>query len=226
MNKSTTSESSSSSSSSMSQRMTNNGARGLTLTELLLKKPMIIRILAHMTSLFQVMLLLVTCAELRSAAVEDIFRNHYQPAVCDLTQGDSLRLYRKMAGTANSRRLVWLIKMVMEELKLPPSMMDEEMLIMFGGMRFSVLRKLDFGGVRLGIWNYAVCSITDVGMAEVGKCTNLQSLNLAYCSSITDAGMAEVGKCTNLQSLNLSYYNITDECKNALRKSIPNLTFF
>ena len=198
MNKSTTSESSSSSS-SMSQRMTNNGTRGLTLTELLLKKPMIIRILAHMTSLFQVMLLLVTCAELRSAAVEDIFRNHYQPAVCDLTQGDSLRLYRKMAGTANSRRLVWLIKMVMEELKLPPSMMDEEMLIMFGGMRFSVLRKLDFGGVGGGIWNYAVCSITDVGMAEVVKCTNLQSLNLACC------------------------INITTECKNALRKSNPKL---
>jgi hypothetical protein len=40
-------------------------------------------------------------------------------------------------------------------------------------------------------------------------------------AAATNAGMAEVVKCTNLQSLNLEWCSsITDVCKNALQQSI------
>ena len=77
---------------------------------------------------------------------------------------------------------------------------------------------------KLNSLNLACCSITDVGMVEVGKCTNLQSLDLTCCFSITDVGMAEVVKCTNLQSLNLEgCSDITDACVNALKEVHPQL---
>jgi hypothetical protein len=208
--KSTTSERSSSS----KARKTDDGGRGPTLPNALLQNTWAIRKLVNFTSVSQTIRLLLTCTELLS---EETFRNlPLLPKVCDMTQGDSLKLYRGMVRTPESRWLEWLITKGVEELKLPRNMTDEKMLRVFGGKRFSELRTLDL----------TLCSrITDVGMVVVGKCTNLQSLILGGCN-ITDAGMVDVGKCTNLQSLNLNGCNrITDACKKAMRQSNPKLDF-
>ena len=209
--KSTTSERFSSS----KARKTDDGGRGPTLPNALLQNTWAIRKLVNLTSVPQTIRLLLTCKELLS---EETFRNlPLLPKVCDMTQGDSLKLYRGMVRTPESRWLEWLITKGVVELKLPGNMTDEKMLRVFGGKRFSELRTLDLTQCRY---------ITDAAMVEVGKCTNLQSLNLWGCN-ITDAGMVEVGKCTNLQSLDLGWCStITDECKNALRKSIPTLEIY
>ena len=76
------------------------------------------------------------------------------PKVCDMTsypQGNELKLFRLMVGVPNSRWLEWLDTSGVEELKLPTSVTDEEMLIMFSGERFSKLRTLNLflkGGGR------------------------------------------------------------------------------
>ena len=211
------------------------GSAPPTLVKALLKEAAFLRNLVEMTSVPQTFRLLTTCKELL-AVEKDVFEKHKLPVVCDMMsssfgrdEGNGFKLYRAMVGTPNSRWMEWLDTSGVEELILPSSVTDEEMLIMFSGERFSELRTLNLCG----------CSnITDTSVLEVARrCSNLQSLNLAYCSSqmtftfptpisnITDASMLEVARrCSNLQTLYLDdCSNITSACKNALRQSHPKL---
>ena len=91
---------------------------------------------------------MITCTELYTA--EKVILQKL-PAVCDMRRRHGLRMFRLMVGVPNSRWLKWVVTSGVEELKLPTSMMDEEMLIMFSGERFSKLRTLNLflkGGGR------------------------------------------------------------------------------
>jgi len=59
-------------------------------------------------------------------------------------------------------------------------------------------------------------------MPEVGKLTNLQTLNLEG-TKVTDAGMSEVDKLTNLQTLDLGCTKVTDAGLRVLKEAIPKL---
>ena len=175
--------------------------------------------LVSFTSVPQTSLLLTTCTELYTAEKVVL---HKLPKVCDMSSsygrdGTEFKLYGAIVVRApNSRWLGWLDTSGVEELKLPQRVTDEEMLIMFGGERFSELQTL----------NLFYCSnITDASVLEVARrCSNLQTLNLFYCSNITDASVSEVARrCSNLQTLYLFCCSITSACKNALRQSHPNL---
>ena len=198
------------------------------LVQTLLKENGVIRKIVEITSVSQTLLLLMTCKELH-AAEKDVFEKHKLPVVCDIRrgwkcfsgggvkQGNEFKLYRAMVGTPNSRWLKWLDTSEVEELKLPQNMMDEEMLIMFGGERFSELQTLDLCG----------CSnITDASVLEVARgCSNLQTLNLTNCRNITDASvMKVVRRCSNLQTLNLlNCRNITDASVMEVARRCSNL---
>ena len=136
------------------------------LVKALLKEAAFLRNLVEMTSVSQTFLLLMTCKELL-AAEKDVFEKHKLPVVCDMRSGgNEFKLYRAMVGTPNSRWLKWLNTSGVEELKLPTSVTDEEMLIMFSGERFSELRTLNLGHCY---------SITDASVMEVARgCSNLQ----------------------------------------------------
>ena len=101
-----------------------------TLTNVLLKETGITRNLLSFTSVPQTYRLLMTCKELQ-AGEKDVFDNHQLPMVCNMSGGDGFKLYRAMVGTLNLRWLEWLDTSGVEELKLPESVTDEEMLIMF-----------------------------------------------------------------------------------------------
>ena len=63
------------------------------------------------------------------------------PAVCN-TGRNEFKLYRAMVGTPNSRWVKWLDTSEVEELILPRSVTDEDMLIMFDaavGLSFVLL---------------------------------------------------------------------------------------
>ena len=102
------------------------------LVKTLLKEKGILRKIVEITSVSQTLRLLMTCKELLTAE-KDVFENHKLPVVCDMKRGcNEFKLFRAMVGTPNSRWLKWLDTSEVEELKLPESVTDEEMLIMFG----------------------------------------------------------------------------------------------
>ena len=178
-----------------------SGSAPPTLVKALLKEAAFLRNLVEMTSVPQTFRLLTTCKELL-AVEKDVFEKHKLPVVCDMMsssfgrdEGNGFKLYRAMVGTPNSRWMEWLDTSGVEELILPSSVTDEEMLIMFSDERFSKLRTLDF----------QYTDITDASVMEVARrCSNLQTLNLRYCRNITDASVLEVARrCSNIQSLNL-----------------------
>ena len=222
-----------------------------TLAKALVKEAGILRNLVKMTSMPQTFLLLTTCKELHTAE-EEVFDKHKLPVVCDMYDDEGLKMYHAMVGVPNSRWLVWFDTSGVEELSLPESTTDEEMLILFsgGGKRFSKLQTLhlahcsnitDASVLKVarrysnlqsldleGCWN-----ITDTSMSEVARrCSNLQSLDLTCCRNITDASLLEVARgCSNLQSLNLymcqkitdvSLLEVARECSNL---QFLNLTF-
>ena len=100
--------------------------------------------------------------------------------VCDMDgDDDGSKLYRAMVRLSNSRFLQWLDTSGVQELILPESVTDEEMLILFGDGRFSELRTLNL---------YECERITDASVSAVARrCSNLQSLNLGWNENITDA---------------------------------------
>ena len=177
--------------------------------------------LVSFTSVPQTSRLMTTCKELYTA--EKVVLQKL-PKVCDMSSsswrgdGNEFKLYGAIVvRVPNSRWLGWLNTSEVEELKLPRSVTDEEMLIMFGGERFSNLQTLGLTSCR---------NITDASVMEVARrCSNLQTLNLGWCGNITDASVLEVARrCSNLQTLDLrNCSNITSACKNALRQSHPKL---
>ena len=202
--------------------------------------------LISFTSVPQTSRLLITCTELYTAKGVNLQK---LPAVCDMKSffKKTGKMFRLMVGVPNSHWLEWLDLSGVEELKLPRSVTDEEMLIMFSGERFSKLRTLSLLGCR-NITDASVsevarrCSnlqslnvsgsfsspsrITDTSVLEVARrCSNLQTLNLWECRNIFDASVLEVARgCSNLQILDLTCCNnITYACKNALRQSHPKL---
>ena len=197
-----------------------------TLTDVLLTEIGIIRTIVRLTSVPQASILLGTCKELH-AVEEDVFRKFKLPTKINMSGrrnygeksiyiGDGVKLYRAMVRTSESRWLEWLDTSDVEEVDLPKSVTDEEMLRLFDGVRFSKLRVLDLAG----------SSITSAGLAVVGSgCSHLQELYTNDCTNLTDVGVAEVGKgCPNLYHLGLEGCpNITTECKNALRQLLPDL---
>ena len=176
--------------------------------------------LVSFTSVPQTSRLLTTCTELYTA--KNVILQKV-PKVCDMTSrwrgdGNEFKLYGAIVVRApNSRWLGWLDTSGVEELKLPQRVTDEEMLIMFGGERFSELQSLKL----------SYCdNITDASVLEVARrCSNLQSLDLECCYDITDASVLEVARrCSNLQTLSLEWCdNITSACKNTLRQSHPKI---
>jgi hypothetical protein len=197
-----------------------------TLTDVLLTELGIIRTIVRLMSVPQASILLDTCKKLH-AAEEDVFRKFKLPTKINMSGrrtygennfflGDGLKLYRAMVRTSESRWLEWLDTSDVEELDLPKSVTDEEMLRLFDGVRFSKLRVLDLAG----------SSITSAGLAVVGSgCSHLEELYLTDCTNLTDVGVVEFGKgCPNLYHLGLEGCpNITTECKNALRQLLPDL---
>ena len=138
--------------------------------------------LVSFTSVPQTSRLLITCTELYTAKKVVLQK---VPKVCDMSSswrgdGNEFKLYGAIVVRApNSRWLGWLDTSGVEELKLPQRVTDEEMLIMFGGERFSELQSLN-------LKSYS--SITDASVLEVARrCSNLQELNLEDCSNITSA---------------------------------------
>ena len=120
------------------------------LVKALLTEKGIIRKIGEWTSVPQTFCLLMTCKEFH-AAEKDVFEKHKLPAVCDMTSsfgrdGNEFKLYRAMVGTPNSRWLEWLDTSEVEELKLPRSVTDEEMLIMFSAAGAAVTEPLMGGG--------------------------------------------------------------------------------
>jgi len=159
---------------------------------------------------------------------------------------DPCLVQMKHGGGVESRWLMWLATSKVKELMLPTCMTEAEMLIVFGGGRFSGLRTLDlYGGVgdspitdasltevgrrcsNLQSLDLTFCeNIIDTGLAEVARgCPNLHNLNLGWCRNITEASLVEVGRrCSNLQSLDLAYcLNITDTGLSAVARGCPNL---
>ncbi|XP_037294373.1 S-phase kinase-associated protein 2 isoform X2 [Manduca sexta] len=56
----------------------------------------------------------------------------------------------------------------------------------------------------------------------IGKCTNLETLNLAMAQGVTAEGLAELLKgCVNLQSLNISWCNLDEDCLEVLVTMLP-----
>ena len=197
----------------------------LTLANALLKETGIARSLIPFTSVPQTYRLMMTCKELHAEG-EKVFDHQKLPKVCDMRrEGNEFKLYRAMVGTLNSRWLEWFDTSGVEELKLPMmlpfyqkmSVTDEEMLIMFGGKRFSELRTLNLRGCF---------NITDTSVLEVARrCSNLQSLILRGCSNITNTSVLEVARgCSNLQTLNLrGCFNITDTSVLEVARRCSNL---
>ena len=198
-----------------------------TLTDVLLTELGIIRTMVRLTSVPQASILLGTCKELH-AAEEDVFRKFKLPTKINMSGrrnygeksnylGDGIKLFCAMVRTSESRWLEWLDASGVEELSLPTSVTDEEMLRLFDGVRFSKLRVLDLAGSSL---------LTGAGLVVVGSgCSHLEELYLTDCTNLTDVGVAEFGKgCPNLYHLGLEGCpNITTECKNALRQLLPDL---
>ena len=161
-----------------------------TLAHVFLREKGLIFNLVSFTSVPQTSRLLTTCTELYTAEKVVL---HKVPKVCDMSSdgwgrdGTEFKLYGAIVVRApNSRWLGWLDTSGVEELKLPQRVTDEEMLIMFGGERFSELQSL----------NLACCSnITDASVSEVARrCSNLQTLNLRGCRNITDLSVTEVAR--------------------------------
>ena len=214
------------------------GSAPPTLVKALLKEAAFLRNLVEMTSVPQTFLLLMTCKELL-AAEKDVFEKHKLPVVCKMGRGcNEFKLFRAMVGTPNSRWVKWLNTSEVEELNLPRSVTDEEMLILFdaagglsfdgggggggggeeGGKRFSELQELDLG----------MCSnITDASVLEVARrCSNLQCLEVYNCENITDASLMEVARqCSKIHTLNLdSCSNITDASMLEVARRCSNLS--
>ena len=125
-----------------------SGSAQRTLTDVFLKEKGLFYILVPFTSVPHASRLMITCKELYTA--EEVVLQKL-PKVCDMTSGHGLMMFRLMVGVPNSRWLEWLDTSGVEELKLPQSVTDEEMLIMFSGERFSKLRTLNLflkGGGR------------------------------------------------------------------------------
>ena len=230
------------------------GGRALTtLAHVLLILKFLPRTFVHnlvsFTSAPQTSRLLTTCTELYVA--EKVVLQKL-PKVCDMKSffKKTGKMFRLMVGVPNSRWTEWLDMSGVEELKLPRSVKDEEMLIMFSGERFSKLRTLSLLGCR-NITDASVsevarrcsnlqslnvsgsCSspsrITDASVLEVARrCLKLQSLDLAFCRNITDASVLEVArKCSDLQTLNLGgCSNITDASLLEIARGCTNLKTF
>ena len=116
-----------------------------TLADVLRKRGRIIRNLVAFTSVPQTSRLLITCTELYTG--EKVVLQKL-PKVCDMSSrwdrdGNEFKLYGAMLRVPNSRWLEWLDTSGVEELRLPSSVTDEEMLIMFGGGRFSGVEKVE-----------------------------------------------------------------------------------
>lgn len=67
-----------------------------------------------------------------------------------------------------------------------------------------------------------VFHITDVGVAHLGRLTNLTDLDLE-ASKITDVGLAHLSNLLNLKKLDLSKAKVTLEGIEQLKKTLPNL---
>ena len=195
--------------------------RGLTLVNVFFIKRKtlrnkIVRNIAYFASVPLMFRVLLTCKEML-AAEEEIFDGYRLPKVCNMIGGIGLKMYRLMVRTVDSRWLVWFATSKVQELMLPKSITDDEMLRMFGGgMRFFELCTLNLTG----------CSnITGTTVAEVAReCLNLRSLNLTGCSNINDADLGEVTRrCSNLQSLNLTDCKITDTGLSKVARRCSNI---
>ena len=149
-------------------------ASTLTLSNTLLKETGIIRNLVSFTSVPQTSRLLITCTEFYMA--EGVILQKL-PTTCDISSsgpwtgaGDECNefkfYFKNCRQHANSRWLEWFDTLGVKELKLPKSMTDEEMLIMFRSGRFSKLQTLNLGFCT---------NITDASVMEVVRgCSNLQ----------------------------------------------------
>ena len=136
----------------------------------------VIRSLVEFSSVPQTSRLLFTCKELYTA--EDVILKKL-PVVCDMKYDaytTNAKLMRAMLAKPKSKLLQWLDTSAVKKLKLFECVTDEEMLIMFGGRRFSELTSLDL----------SMCSnITEVGLEKVSwSCAKLQSLDLTCCDNI------------------------------------------
>ena len=79
----------------------------------------------------------------------------------------------------------------------------------------------DGGTAEGGNEDNVFTQITEAGLKEVAKCTQLTSLNLSH-TQITDAGLKEVAKLQNLTYLDLRDTEITKAGVAELKKALPN----
>ncbi|KAL0858606.1 hypothetical protein ABMA27_012441 [Loxostege sticticalis] len=78
--------------------------------------------------------------------------------------------------------------------------------------RCSGLKKLSLESVQL---DDRTCEL-------IGKCSNLETLNLTMAQGITDKGLTSILEgCTSLASLNISWCNLTEEALNVLVTMLP-----
>lgn len=164
-----------------------------TLDTVLFKETGIIRSIVSFTSVTQTLRLLATSQNFHMVDHADVFRNYKLPAVCHMNRAcDGFKLYRAMVRKPNSQWLEWLDTSGVKELRMPRTITDKEMLIMFDDKRFSNLQTLNL--------EYCTC-ITGASLARVS--TNLQILNMSWCRNI---GLSKV-KFPNLISLKLNNYS-------------------
>jgi hypothetical protein len=196
------------------------------LVKALLKEKGILRKIVEITSVSQTLRLIMSCKELL-AAEKDVFENHKLPVVCDMTRGCN-KLFRAMVGTPNSRWVKWLDTLAVEELKLPTSVTDEEMLIMFdaaGGLSFDGGGGGGGRGRGGGKGGGGGGEEGEEGEGDEGgkRFSKLRTLHLWSCFNITDASVLEVARrCSSLQSFSAPG-NITDASVMEVARRCSNL---
>ena len=59
---------------------------------------------------------------------------------------------------------------------------------------------------------YANPGVTDIGLAAIATCKNLQTLSLARCSKVTDGGIIKVATgCRHIRRLNLDFCTLVSD---------------
>jgi hypothetical protein len=170
----------------------------LTLTHTLLTEAGIIRNLVDYTSIPQTFLLLRTKKELL-AINENVFRNYKLPTKCNMSQRDHWRKVFDAMMTHSLPWLEWLDTSNVNELTLPPSLTDDEMIRLLNTKSFTQLVTLNLESTH---------NITDASLSKVAaKCPNLESLNVGdNGDNITSSGLKNILEgIPTLRSLNLAY---------------------
>jgi hypothetical protein len=64
--------------------------------------------------------------------------------------------------------------------------------------------------------------VTDMGLEQLGRLTQLQDIYLLYCEFITDAGLKHLAGLTQLRELLIDARKVTNAGRKKLQQALPN----